>query len=222
MIIPKSFEQIGDIVIFSEFPKVSKKEEKNIAKELLKKNKHIKVVAKKIKNFSGRYRLQKLKVLAGENRKETIHKENGVRIKINPEKAYFSSKTGSERARISNLVKNNEVVLVMFSGVGPYCINISKHSKAKEIHGIESNPSAHEYAKENKLLNKTRNIFFHKGTVNLILPKLKMKFDRIVMPAPKTASKYIKLAKKYLKKNGTIHIYTFEKEINFDKLIKKF
>jgi len=221
-LIPKSYEQIGDIIIFSDFPKELKKKEKQIGEELLKKHKQIKIIAKKIKNFSGKYRLPKLKILAGENRKETIHKENGLRIKINPEKAYFSSKTGSERLRIAKLVKKNEKVLVMFSGVAPFNLTLSKHSKLKESYGIEINPEAHKYAEENIIINKFNNIHLYKGNVKLILPKLKEKFNRIVMPAPKNAMNYLKLAKEYTKKGGTIHFYTFEKEENFNKLKEKF
>jgi tRNA (guanine37-N1)-methyltransferase len=222
ILIPRAYEQIGDIILFSDFPKELEKKEKKIAEIILKKTKSAKVIVKKTKNFSGKYRLPKLKILAGENRKETIHKENGLRIKINPEKAYFSSKTGSERLRIAKLVKKNEKVLVMFSGVAPFNLTLSKHSKLKESYGIEINPEAHKYAEENIIINKFNNIHLYKGNVKLILPKLKEKFNRIIMPAPKNAMNYLKLAKEYTKKGGTIHFYTFEKEENFNKLKEKF
>tara|TARA_Y100000310_G_scaffold345146_1_gene462180 strand:+ start:2110 stop:2883 length:774 start_codon:yes stop_codon:yes gene_type:complete len=221
-LIPRSYEQIGDILIFSDFPKELNKKEKQIAELLLKIHKQANVIAKKTENFSGRYRLPRLKILAGEKRKETIHKENGIKIKINPEKAYFSSKTSSERLRIAKLVKRNEKVLVMFSGVAPFNLTISKHSKAKEVYGIEVNPEAHKYAEENVRLNKLDNILLYKGNVKIILPKLNQKFDRIVMPAPKNAKNYLDLAKQYSKKGATIHFYTFEKEENFSKLKEKF
>ena len=220
-IIPKSYEQVGDMIIFSDFPKELKKKEKQIAEELLKKHKQINIIAKKTENFSGRYRLPKLKILAGENRKETIHKENGVKIKINLEKAYFSSKTSSERLRMAKLIKNGEIVLVMFSGVAPFNLTIAKHSKAKEIYGVEVNPEAHRYAEENVRLNKFKNIFLYKGNVKTTLPKLNKKFDRIIMPAPKNAKNYLNLAKEYTKRGGTIHLYIFEKEENFKKLKEK-
>ena len=82
--IPKSFDIVGDILIFSEFPKDLKKKEKDVGEYLLKKIKNIKVVAKKSKFYSGKHRTPKLKILAGEKRKETVHKESGISIKINP------------------------------------------------------------------------------------------------------------------------------------------
>ena len=221
-LVPKSYEIIGDILIFANFPKELKKKEGEIAKDFLEKLKHVKVVTKKAKNFSGKYRLQKLKIIAGERRKETTHKENGVKIKVNPEKAYFSSKSSTERLRIAKLIKKDETVLVMFSGVAPYPLTISKHSKAKEIYGIEANQDAHELGLKNVALNKFKNVLLYKGDVRKVLPKIKKKFDRIIMPHPTDSESYLKIALKKLKPKGTIHLYIFEKEENFKDLKKKY
>jgi len=221
-LIPKSYEIVGDILIFAGFPKELEKKEKEIAKDFLEKLKHVKVVAKKTKNFSGKYRLQKLKIMAGERRKKTIHTENGVKIKVNPEKTYFSSKSSTERLRITKLIKKEETVLVMFSGVAPYPLTIAKHSKAKEIYGVESNPDAHELGLQNIALNKFKNILLYKGDVRRVLPKIKKKFDRIIMPHPSDSEAYLRLAKSKLKPKGKIHMYILEKEENFKELKKKY
>jgi tRNA (guanine37-N1)-methyltransferase len=221
-LIPRSFDVVGDILIFSDFPKELKKKEKDVGNYLLKKFKNIKVVAKKSKKYSGKYRTPKLKILAGEKRKETIHKESGLRMKVNPEKAYFSVRTSTERLRISGLVKKGEIVLVMFSGVAPYPLILSKHSKAKEIYGIEINKEAHLYAQENLKLNKISNVKLFRGNVKKVLPKLNKKFDRIIMPLPKDSEKYLDLAFRYLKPKGKIHLYVFEKEERFNILKRKY
>jgi tRNA (guanine37-N1)-methyltransferase len=221
-LVPKSYEVVGDILIFANFPKELKKKEKEIAKEFLDKLKQVKVITKKTGNFSGKYRLQKLKIMAGERRKKTIHKENGVKIKVNPEKAYFSSKSSTERLRISKLIKKEERVLVMFSGVAPYPLTIAKHSNAKEVYGIESNPDAHELGLQNVSLNKFNNVILYKGDVKKILPKIKKKFDRIIMPHPSDSESYFKLTLSKLKPKGKIHMYVFEKEENFKDLKNKY
>jgi tRNA (guanine37-N1)-methyltransferase len=220
--IPKSYDVVGDILIFSDFPKELKKKEKEIGEYLIKNIKNVNVIAKKTKFYSGKFRTPKLKILAGEKRKETIHKENGVKIKINPEKAYFSIRSSTERLRIAKLIKKSESVLVMFSGVAPFPLTIAKHSKAKEIYGIEINKHAHKYAKENIKLNKFSNIKVFKGDVKKILSKLNKKFDRIIMPLPKTSEEYLDLALRHLKPKGNIHLYIFEKEENFKKLKEKY
>jgi len=210
-----SYEIIGDIALFNK--KISKKE----AQELIKKNKNIKTIAYKSKVHEGKFRLKKVKIILGKKNKITIHKENKVQLKVDIEKTYFSPRTSNERLRILKQIKPREEVLVMFSGVAPLPIEIAKNTRAKEIIGIELNPTAHKLALENLILNKTNNVILHRGDVKKILPRIKNKFDRILMPLPKSAEDFLDLAKKHLKKNGIIHFYTFAQEKEFKDLSKK-
>lgn len=221
-LLPRAFDIIGNIAVFNEFPKELIKKEKIIASALIKLNPHVKTICKKISKFAGKYRLPKLKTIYGPKTKETLHTENGIKLKLDIEKCYFSTRLASERLRIARLVKPGESVLVMFSGIGVYPMVISNVSKAKEIYGIEINPIAHKYALENLILNKLNNIKIFKGDVKKILPKISKKFDRIIMPLPKSAENYINLALKKLKRNGKIHLYLFEKEENLNKLKQKY
>ena len=219
-LVPRSFDVVGDLLIFSGFPEGLEKKEKIIGEILLKNFKNINVVLKKSKKFSGKYRLPKYKILAGARRKKTIHKESGCQFKLHIEKTYFSSRLSTERLRIASQVKTGEQILVMFSGCAPYPIVISKNSNPKIIYGIEMNPDAHKYALENLRLNKINNVKLYCGDVKKILPKLKKKFDRIVMPLPKTGEEFLPLALKYIKKSGTIHYYTFSHEDEINKVKK--
>ena len=218
--VPSSYDIVGGIIIFSDFPKELSKKEKTIGNEIIKNYNQIKSVYKKTRKYSGEYRTPKLKLLTGENNKETIYTENNTRLKLNVEKVYFSPRLSEERKRISNQVKNNESVLVMFSGCGVYPLTISKNTKVKNIMGIEINPTAHKYALENLKLNKTKNIELIKGDVKNILPKINKKFDRIIMPLPKGAENFLDLAVSKIKKNGIIHLYSFSEENKYDEITK--
>ena len=204
-----SFDIVGDIAIFQQ--DVSKRD----AEKLLKKHKNIRVVCKKTKKYSGKYRTPKLRVIAGEKRKETIYKENNAVMKLNVEKCYFSARLANERKRIASLVEKNESVLVMFSGVGVYPIVIAKNSDPKIVYGIEINPTAHKYSLENVKLNKLDNIKLFKGDVVKVIPKLKKKFDRILMPLPRGGEDYLGVALKAAKKGTVIHFYDFLNEKEF-------
>ncbi len=92
--IPKSYDIIGDICI------LNKKGNKAQAQLLLKKFKNIKVILKRSGIHKGKYRTRKLSWLAGEKRKETIHKENNALMKLDVEKCYFSQRLSEERKRI--------------------------------------------------------------------------------------------------------------------------
>ena len=217
--VPSSFDIVGDIIIFSDFPEQLSKKQKIIGNEAIKNFKQIKSVFKKTRKYSGKYRTPKLKLLAGENNKETIHKENNVIVKLNVEKVYFSPRLSEERKRIFQQVKNNESILVMFSGCGIYPLVIAKNTKAREIYGIEINPTAHKYAIENIKSNKIENkMKLFLGDVKKVLPKINKKFDRIIMPLPKEAEDFLDLALDKIKKNGIVHFYSFVEENKYNKI----
>lgn len=213
-ILPSSFDTLGNIIII-EIPKELQKKEKMIGEALLKTHKSIKTVLKKAGIHKGAFRTQKMSVIAGEKKKETTYIENSVRLKLDVEKVYFSPRLSTERARINSLVKPGEEVLVMFSGCGPYVFNIAKNTEASHVHGIEINPIGHKYALINKELNHAINTTLIKGNVSKVVPKLKQKFDRILMPLPKSAEDFLDTALMASKKGTIIHFYDFlhEKDV---------
>ncbi len=210
----RAYDVVGSIAIV-EVPEELRKKEKLIAETLLQSNKIIKTVVKKADIHGGTFRTQKMKYLAGQRTKETIYIENNVKLKLDVEKVYFSARSSNERKRIYQLVKNNELILVMFSGCAPYPCVIAKNSQPEEVIGIELNPIAHKYAEENIKLNKISKVKLYKGDVNKVVPKLKMKFDRILMPLPKGAEDFLDAALFASKKGTIIHFYEFLREKEF-------
>ncbi len=208
----KSQEIVGDILIL-EIPSELRSKEKVIAETWLKMQKQIKTVVRKDHKHEGTYRTRKVVVLAGENKKETIHHESGLDFKVHLEKTYFSSRSGNERLRIAKQIKRKEEVLIMFSGVGIYPLVLAKHSFASHIYGIEINPYAHQYAQENSVINRLDNrITLYLGDVWRVLPKIEKKFDRIAMPLPKTGEEFLPLALSKAKRGAIIHLYQFLSE----------
>ncbi len=214
-LVPSAFDTIGNIIIL-EIKQGLVKKEKIVAEALLKLNKNIKTVSKKIGIHGGVFRTQKLKILAGERKKQTTYIENGVKIRLDVEKVYFSPRLSNERKRIMKLVKPGESILVMFSGCGPYPLVLAKNTKAKEIYGVEINPVAHKYSLENIKLNKISNIYFYCGDVKDILPKLGL--DKFALKS-RWDNKHLKAK---LKQNPfMIEFYTPKGDIESDKTIKQ-
>lgn len=217
-----SFEVIGNrekaVVIIE--PSKNKKENKKNAKELLNKSKNIKSVLLKLSKRKGNLRKRKYELLLGDKNTEVIHKEYGYLIKVDPQKVYFSPRELTERQRIASQVKKNERILVMFSGVAPMIIAIKKKQPTTELYGIELNKSAHNYALENIKLNKLDNVKLIQGDVNKEIPLINKKFDRILMPLPKTAERFLGLALSKIKKNGTIHYYSWGKKGEYSEIKK--
>lgn len=219
-LLPRTFEEVGDILVL-ELEKGLEKKKKIIGEAYLKKYKQVKTVLKKKVEHSGEYRLRKLEWLAGEKKRETLYKENGVLLKINLEKVYFSSKLGNERLRVAKMVKPGEEVLVMFSGCAPYPLAIARNSLVKEVVGVELNPDGHRLGEENVKLNKLwGRVKLFEGDVRKVVPKLGRKFDRVVMPLPKTGIDFLDVALKVIDK-GIIHYYAFLGEDHFEDEKKK-
>jgi tRNA (guanine37-N1)-methyltransferase len=213
-----AFDTVGNIAIVR-IPEELEDKGKDIGNALLHIS-NIKTVLKRENQYSGEFRTQKLSYLAGEKNKETVHLESGLRFKLDVEKVYYSVRSGTERLRVAKQVKKDERVLVMFSGCGPFCLILSKHSKASKILGIEKNPVGHKYALENVKLNKIKNVELYKGDVRKV--KLEGKFDRIIMPLPKDAEKFLDVAEKYSKKGTIIHLYQFDDWVGKPQMIRRY
>lgn len=206
----KSYDVVGDIAIIIIPPDLYHRE-LLIGEAILAGNRHIRTVVKRAGTYAGDFRTIPLTVIAGENRKQTIHREYGITLHLNLETTYYSTRSGRERKRVADLVTPGEDVLVMFSGVGPYPLMIDRYSKAASIVGIEINPRAHRFALQNLKINKCadRTILIH-GDVAEEMVELGRHFDRIVMPLPKDGSAHLPLALRFLKQNGHLHYYDFQ------------
>jgi len=215
----RSYDLIGDIAIV-EFEDGIEKYEKKIAKELLNSNKKIKVVAKKPKKITGKYRIRKIEVLAGEKRTITEYREAGCRFIFDLNKTYFSQRLGKERLRIANVVKPNEKVIVMFSGIAPFGIVIGKMHPFTKIWNIELNKYAAKTAEKCIKLNHLENhVFSIQGDVKKDLPK--EKFDRIIMVLPHENHNYLKEAISVAKKGSYIHMYSIQNEEKINTFSKE-
>lgn len=204
-----SYDIIGSIAIIKSENK-TKKEKLKEAGELLKKS-SIKTVLEKISNVKGRLRKIKVKYIAGIKTFETIHKENNSQLKLNIESCYFSPRLSTDRKNIANKIKNKDNVLVMFSGIGAYPIVIYKIKKPKQITAIEISRACNKYAKENLILNRIPEdkIKLIQGDVKRQIPKLKNKFDKIIMTRPNLKTTFLEQALKVSKKNTIIFYHGF-------------
>ena len=219
--LPRAFEIVGGIALFSDFPDELSRRERIIAKTLLETHKNIKTVAKKSGERTGIYRTKKVTIMGGEDTTMTMHTESGVHLIIDVEAAYFSPRMSNERLRIARQVKRGEDVLVLFSGVAPYPLVIAKNAKPRSVVGVEKNPKAHKLAKDNVRLNKLESkIELVKGDVREV--KLKgRRFDRVVMPFPGGGEEFLGVALNQAKKSAMIHLYMFVDKDHFPKNVKE-
>lgn len=203
------YDIIGSIAIIKSEGKTKAQKLKQ-AKELLKKP-SIKTVLEKSTDIKGRLRTFKTKFIAGEKTKETIHRENNCNFKLNVETCYFSPRQSNDRKLVASKIRKKDNVLVMFSGISAYPIVIYKTKKPKSITAVEISRECNKYAKLNRDLNKIPDdkLTIVQGDVKKQIPKLKKKFDTILMTRPNLKTTFLEQALKVSKKGTRIFYHGF-------------
>jgi tRNA (guanine37-N1)-methyltransferase len=207
-----SYDIVGDIAILR-LTEESRKYSKIIAEAILNVHKNVKTVLAQTSPVSGDFRLRKLEYVAGENKTVTVHRESGCQFSIDVAKCYFSPRLFFERMRIAKLVRNEEVVVNMFAGVGCFSIIIAKYSNAKKVYSIDVNPAAYHLMQENIRINSVfeRVVPILGDAKDIIQTKLNRSADRVLMPLPEKALEYLPYAILALRNTGGwVHYYDFE------------
>jgi tRNA (guanine37-N1)-methyltransferase len=197
---------VGDIAIVR-LDGFGSKEKRQVARSLLLELKNVKVVMEQEGGIEGEYRLRKLRHLAGEKRTLTVHRENGCAYRVDVGRCYFSPRLSTERLRVAEGVGRDERVLNMFAGVGPFSILIARRAGAR-VTSCELNPYAARLHAENDVMNKVDALVSVVNGDAADLPAAtKTRFDRVLMPHPSGADRYLPTALKLAKKGGMIHYY---------------
>jgi len=194
-----SYDVVGDIAI------VKAMGERELSKviKMLENRRNIKKIAIDY-GVEGEERIRKLKLVKGESF-ETIHREYGIRLKVDISKVYFSPRLATERWRVVERVRDGEVIFDMFAGCGPFSILIAKYRKVK-IFACDINPYAIQYFKENIKLNKVSGIEIFLEDARNLAKKIR-NVDRVIMNLPHSSFNFLTDALNTLKIGGEIHYY---------------
>lgn len=210
-----AYEVIGDIAIIDQY----ESDAQRVADALLQEKK-IKAVFQAAGAVAGEYRTRDLIFLAGEKKTETLYKENGCRYLLDVARVYFTPRLATERMRIASQVKNGEVVVDMFSGVGPFSILIAKTYPSSRVIAIDKNPVAIKYLKENVRLNKLKNVEVREGDAGEEVKGISA--DHVIMNLPHSSFDFLGAAFKAVRKGGVIHFYAITHEDDlFDGVLRK-
>jgi tRNA wybutosine-synthesizing protein 2 len=221
-LLPKKWELLGDVLILKLDSRLQKHwgEIAEVYAEELSAN----TVLRRFDKVRGIYRKPGVELIFGPST-DTMHVENKVKFKFNPQKVMFSSGNIDERIRISTVAGPQETVVDMFAGIGYLCLPMAVHSHPTRIIACELNPVAYEYLVENIRLNHMED------TIKPVLGDNRKcidagNADRIVMGYIKTEHSHREAALNILKPTGGIihfHDVGFKnRAINsaFDKIKK--
>jgi tRNA (guanine37-N1)-methyltransferase len=199
-----SFEVVGDIAM------VEDSDAERVAAALMSTCKSIKAVIAPITDVEGEFRTRRFRHVAGEARTVTLHREHGLRYRVDLEGAYFTPRLGTERLRIASLVSPGDVVLDMFAGVGPFSLLLAK--KGADVIAMDKNPVAVKYLRENAILNKVNNIEILEGDASELALCYENQADHVIMNLPHSASAFLLPAIRAAKPEGIVHYYCIAPE----------
>ena len=208
-ILPRAYDLIGDIAVL-EIPEELIDYRHVIGLEFLKLHPNFVTVLGKTSAITGTLRIRDYELLAGVNKTDTVHVEYGIRIAVDLAKAYFSPRLLEEHHRIAEQVVDDERVVDMFSGVGPFSLHITKQTNAIVV-AVDINPDATALLKKSISFNRLE------GTIVPITSDIReyvrsidpRSIDRIIMNHPSGAFDFINEACHILRSGGIMHYYDF-------------
>lgn len=101
--------------------------------------------------ISGEHREPSVRVVAGAGDTETVHTEHGTEYAMDLAQVMFSPGNKAERARMGDIVDENERVFDMFAGIGYFTLPMARTEA--HVTAVEKNPVAFQYLLENAVLN---------------------------------------------------------------------
>lgn len=82
---------------------------------------------------------------------EVVHRESGIRYRLDPSLVMFSQGNREEKARLTRLVRPGERIADLFAGIGYFALGLARAGGF--VHAMEINPVAHGYLCRNIELN---------------------------------------------------------------------
>ncbi len=213
--IPHKYKIIGDIIMIK-IPSELREYKKKVGEILLSIHPRCKSVWED-KGKKGMLRKPEVELISGEG-SETIHREGGCYFKLDVTQVMFSPGNLAERIRAGRMVKEGEVVVDMFAGIGYFSIPAAVNSMPKRIYSIEANPQSYAYLLENIQLNKVNQIVPIMGDSMFITPEGVA--DRVFM-GHINSQDFLPMAVRALKEKGFIHYHESTPEAVLDRPVER-
>jgi tRNA (guanine37-N1)-methyltransferase len=202
-----AYERLGDIVIVDED---DSERARTIADAIMASNVRAKTVVNRASKVRGEFRVRDWEVLAGDGT-ETVHREYGYEFALDIAAVYFSPRLATERHRVVERVAASEHVVDMFAGVGPFAIPMA--DRGAEVVGVDVNPVAIEYLRENAERNGVSDrVTAIEGDVREVAVDYENWADRLVMNLPHSANEFLDAAVLMAGDDCVIHYYDIQHE----------
>lgn len=198
-----SFEVVGDVAILED-------PDGEAAAAIMAVHRNVRAVISPLSAVEGQFRTRRFALVAGEVRTTTVHKEHGLRYRIDLERAYFTPRLGTERLRVAELVKPGEAAFDIFAGVGPFALLMAK--RGARVVAVDKNPEAVRLLRENAALNRIDDIVILEADAANLPERYEKSADRIIMNLPHTGHDFLGVAMRIAKDGCIVHYYAIAPE----------
>jgi tRNA (guanine37-N1)-methyltransferase len=155
----------------------------------------------------GEARIREIERLAGDGPWTTQHRENGLLLDVDLERAYFSPRLAREHAAVAAAVRAGERVFDLACGVGPFAAHIARDGRAREVVAVDSNPAAVSLARGNLARAASR------VPARVVLASIEAfatssgACERAVFNLPHGGVKYLPSVGALVARGGSLHFY---------------
>ncbi|EWG07521.1 MAG: methyltransferase [Candidatus Aramenus sulfurataquae] len=208
-----SYYVIGDIALVSmkeSYGDTSKK----VGEVIMSINRKVRSVFLR-KKVTGQFRVNELELLAGENKTDTVYKENGLKFYVDVAKVYVNPTMARERLELRREVKMGDKVLDAFTGYGPIALNLAV-TGAYVVAG-DLNLEGLYMLKRSMELNKIRSV----DVINYdasFLPFRDKSFDVVIGDNPTMARNFLNELCRVTK--GKLTYYVLERTADLTSCVK--
>ena len=203
--LPRSFDIVGDIVLIR-LPAPLEARKEAVGDALLRFVPGARLVGLD-RGVHGPERRREVERIAGSGPWRTRHKENGVELEVDIERAYFSPRLAREHARVAEDVRAGDRVYDLCCGVGPFSVTIAHLGRAAGVTAVDANPEAIE------LLRETLARCPYGGRVAPIAARVEEflpdapTVERVVLNLPHEGIKYLPSVARTVAPRGRLYYY---------------
>jgi tRNA (guanine37-N1)-methyltransferase len=215
-----SYERLGEVVILDED---DPDRAGAVAAAVMNSDLPAESVVNRASKVKGDHRVRDWDVLAEEGTEpsrgsdgsssgtETVHREYGHEFALDLSTVYFSPRLATERYRVVETVAEDERVIDMFAGVGPYAVPMA--TRGASVVAADLNPDAVAYLRENARRNGVADrITAVEGDVRDLSAEYADWTDRLVMNLPHSADEFLATAVGLAGDDCLLHYYDIQHE----------
>ncbi len=212
---PRSFDVVGDIVLVR-IPREAESQAPEIGAALLAFVPGARIVGAD-RGVHGLERRRRIERLAGRGGWATVHRENGLAIDVDVERAYFSPRLAVEHARVAEEIRAGDRVYDLCCGVGPFSLHFARDGRAREVVAVDLNPAAIDLLERSQRRERfSVRITTHVASIEAFLPD-RTPFERAVLNLPHEGIKYASSVAGVVAPHGRLYYYEIVPRTEFER-----